>query len=132
DRENGMIKCFDVSGSFRGNRSPLRVDDDIVGIDADFVQHGTHQRDLVLAVSVVVRKYVCGGMWLQTTNSKFDGYVANVVLDEIGQDSHFVEGPWRRSSQGRDFLLDFGRCVQSASNQAFVPRSHLAPIAEYL
>ena len=79
-----------------------------------------------------MREYVRGGMWLQTTDSKFDGYVANVVLDEVGQDPHFVEGPWRRSSQSRDLLFDLRRCVQSASNQAFVPSSHLAPIAEYL
>ena len=101
-----MIKCFDVSGSFRCNGSALGVDDYVVRIDADFAQHGTHQRDLILAISVVMREYVRGGMWLQTTDSKFDGYVANVVLDEVGQDSHFVEGPWRRSSQSRDLLFD--------------------------
>jgi hypothetical protein len=90
DRVDDVVAAV-VSQHVGANGSALGVDDYVLRIDADLVEHGAHERGFVLTVAVAVGEGVGGGMGLQAADAQFDGDVADVVLNELGDGAHLVE-----------------------------------------
>ena len=80
-----------VSGCFRGNGSPLGIDDHVVGINAHFAQHGSHQCGFVFAISVTMQKDIRRWVRLPTTNAQFNRYITDISLHEFGKRTHFLQ-----------------------------------------
>src|SRR6202158_205708 len=122
-----MVESANVGRHLGSYRTTFRVDHHIKRLDADLAEHRTQQRCFVLAVSVVVHEHIGCGMRLKSSNAELDGYVADVMLDELCQRFHFLQGSTRRSSKSGDLLRDLRRRGAAAIGQFEVPIPHLLP-----
>ena len=105
NRQNHVIEakvwwCVGVHGT------TLRVYDHVVGVDADLFEHRAEERCLVLAVTVAVREHLGGGVRLETTNSKFDCYVADITLHKGRERAHLSRDCGFAGGEFGHFLLD--------------------------
>src|SRR5207245_3401608 len=101
--DDGVIEAIFMSGRFGSNRTALGIDNDVVGINANFLQHCSHQSCLVFAIAVMMGKDFRSSMGLPSAYSQFDGNVANIALRKICQRFHFFKGsPGRRSERSEE------------------------------
>src|SRR5258708_6219100 len=95
DRENGVIESSHMRRRCRRDSSPARMNDDVVRVDAGFLQHGAQKCRFVLTITKAMVEHFCRRMRLYTADSKFDGNVANVLLHEFRECAHLDD--WRGS-----------------------------------
>src|SRR5437667_113419 len=68
-----------MSGRFGSNRTALGIDNDVVGINANFLQHCSHQSCLVFAIAVMMGKDFRSSIGLPSAYSRFDGLYLRIV-----------------------------------------------------
>src|SRR6267154_1006824 len=126
------METAQVSRRLRGNRTAFGIYDHVVRIDADLMQHCSHQRRFVLAISVMMGEHFRSGMRLPSADSQLDRHVPNVPLREIPEGLHLRKWSARRRRQRRHFLFEFWRSISPSARQTLVPNSHLFPVLKSL
>src|SRR5467141_3144770 len=130
--QNFMVKPSDHWGAAWGTSSPHGIDGDIERFNANFVQHRTQERSLILAISVTMREDLPRGVGLPTSNSELDCNVSYVALNKLRQRLHLRERRCRVSGEGGNLLLDFWRSIPPPLFEAGLPIPHLSPILKPL
>src|SRR5260370_11340320 len=130
--QNFMVKPSDHWGAVWGSSSPHGIDGDIERFNANFVQHRTQERCLILAISVTMREDLRRRVGLPTSNSELDCNVSYVALNELLQRLHLRERRRRVRREGGNLLLDFWRSIPPPLLEAGLPIPHLSPILKPL
>src|SRR6266404_598202 len=130
--QNLMVKPPDHRGTVGGSSSPLGIDLDVERFDANFVQHRTHERCFIFAISVAMREDLGGGVRLPASNSPFDGHIPYISLNKLGQRLHLRQLGRRGSRESGHLLLDFGRGISPPLFKPCFPIAHLFPILKPL
>src|SRR5690348_7287211 len=125
--EDYVVEEIHHRRSLGGDPATRGVDRDVVGVHADFRQHGGHQGGFVFAVSVLVQEDFRRGVRLPSADAELDGDITNIALDKRGDGLHLAEKGRRRSGQRRYFLSDFGRSSAAIGGKLRLPLSHVVP-----
>ncbi len=99
----------------------LGIDQDIVGIDANFFQHRTQQCGLVLAVAVTHAVDLACGMRLIASNADLDRYITHFRLHECRQDAHLGIETVGAGRQLPGLCCDVGIGITPSAGQLVVP-----------
>src|SRR5437763_7845529 len=100
-----------VGGRLWGNGAALGVDHHMVGVNSDLAQHRTDECGFVLTVAVMMREYLGRGMGLKSSDTQFDGYIPDIVLNEVADGLHLLQLRGFRCRQLSYLLFNIGRCV---------------------
>ncbi len=105
----------------------IDLSDNIIGFNADLVEHGTEQRGLVFAIAVLVLENRGGRMSLNSANADFNSHVANLALHKIGESFDLIESGRQICGKLDDFLFDLGGSLPAVDVEAGVPESDVFP-----
>src|SRR5579871_2499118 len=130
DHHDCVIECTYLRWSLGVHRATLGVDDDVIRVNPNFLQHRAHQRSFVFAIAVVMLEHLASRVWLNSADSQFNGHVTDVLLNKLREGRHLIHWRHRGWRQSRDFLLYFWRRIPSSLRQCGIPASHLFPILE--
>src|SRR6202035_5798173 len=64
------------------------VNDHVVGLHANFAQHGAHQGGFVFAIPIMMGKNIGSRMWLKTADTQLYCNVAYVMLHKTADHLH--------------------------------------------
>ena len=126
--DGGDHVIADQRWSFGIDDAASAVHVEVVGVDADGLQHGDEQGGFVLAVAVAVAIDVSGVVGLPAADALLDDEIADVFLDVVGDAAQLgVEV----GSAGDEFLSlggDLGRGIGAVLFQLLLPEADGAPL----
>src|SRR5438477_1120903 len=132
DGKDHVVESAHMSGRLRRNGTALGINDYVVRFDADLMQHRSHKRYFVLAVTVMVREHFRGRMRLPASDPQLNRYVTDIPLRKLSKGLHLRGWSARGSRQLRRLLFQFRRGIPPSTGQPLVPNPHLLPILKSL